>query len=260
MPDPSVSTGLQPPATPVDASPHAATVRAAHLAGSREIFMLPVTPRALRDQQQIQACVSCASAAAMEIRDRAAPALSAMSHYHLAREKGLGNLEGRLTLQEGLMTLQRAGICSQHLHAAPMTDAGVNMPLTPDARADARNNRLLRQGPFPPFESIGSGSRVMGIRHHVKRLRPVLLGFRLPLTYPDGSFLGDRHQWDNPAIDLSSDGHCVVVIGFDDFRQALRVQDSRGRHPRFQEGCWWMGYPVADSPAILVAASVMVRS
>jgi hypothetical protein len=259
MPDPSVSTGLQPPATPVDASPHAATVRAAHLTGSREMFMLPVTPRALRDQRGLEACVSCASAAAMEVRDRGAPVLSAMSHYHLARvETHLGNAQGRLTLEEGLATLQNAGICSQHLHDAPMTDAGLTVPLTPDARADARRNRLLRQGLFPPFEPIGSGSRVIGIRHHVKRQRPVLLGFRPPRAYPDRFLFGD-HQWDDPSVELLPDGHCVVVIGFDDVRQALRVQDSRGNHPKFQEGCWWMGYAVADSPAILVAASVMVR-
>jgi hypothetical protein len=259
MADSDVSSGLVPPATPVQASPHAATVRAAHLAGSGEIVMLTAKARTVRDQERLEACVSCASAAAMEIRDPQAPELSAMSHYHIARvERHAADGAGRITVMDGLSVLEGAGICSQSLHNAPMTDDGLARALSSDARANALTNRLLRQGLFPGYEPIAGASRVIGIRQQLKQQRPVLLGFNLPRTYPD-TFLAPGHQWDDPTVDLSSDGHCVVVIGFDDVRSALRIHDSRGSHQKFDGGCWWMGYAVADSAAILVAIGVKVR-
>jgi hypothetical protein len=154
--------------------------------------------------------------------------------------------------------LEGLGICSQATHDAPMTPEGFQQPLSPTAKAEALKNRLARRGPFPGYEQIGSGSRVIGIRRHLKARRPVLLGFRLPRTYPE-RFLGDDRCWDNPSVELSADGHCVVVIGFNDVRQALRILDSRGRRADFEEGCWWMGYAVADSEAILIAAGLMVN-
>jgi hypothetical protein len=218
--------------------------------------MLPVSARNVRDQLSLESCVSCAAAAAMEARDARAPVLSAMSHYRLARvERRFGSREGRLTLTEGIATLESSGISSERLHDAPMTATGFEQPLSADATAEALRHRLTRRGLFPAYELIGAASRVIAIRRHLKAGRPVLMGFTLPREYPH-AFLEPGHIWDNPRIDFAPDGHCVVVIGFDDVKQALRIQDSRGMHARFDKGCWWMGYAVADSNAIVAAAGL----
>ena len=257
--DKPASGGLVPPATPVSASEYAALLRSAQLDGQATRHMLPVKAREVRDQGAMEACVSCASAAAMEIRDRQAPTLSAMGHYRTARvDRRLGNSVGRLTVFDGITTLEGAGICSHVLHSAPMTDEGLATPLTAAARTDGRRHLLTRRAFFPGWDTITGGSRAMGIRGHLKDDFPVLMGFRLPRDYPQ-DFLGPDGVWDDPSIPLTPDGHCVVVIGFNDFKQALCIQDSRGDHEKFEEGCWWMGYAVADSAAIVVAVSLMSR-
>jgi hypothetical protein len=254
---PTITAGLNPPATPVSVSPHAAIVRAAHVAGSLERVTLPIVPRGIRDQSGLEACVSCALAAAMEAKNAGWPLLSPMYHYRAARvDRRGGDAAGRLTMAEGLTTLEGSGVSTQRLHKASFDEAGLALVPSLAARADAAARRLRRQGLFSAWESIGSASRVVSIRHHLKRGRPVLLGLLLPNSYP-AAFLASGHQWDNPSVPLSSDGHCVLTVGYDDVKLALRIQDSRGDYRGFDQGCWWMGYAVADSPAIVSAVSLL---
>jgi C1A family cysteine protease len=68
------------------------------------------------------------------------------------------------------------------------------------------------------------------------------------MGYPK-TFLSSRFEWLEPGVPASDSGHVVLVVGYSDLRQALRIFDSRGSQV-FDGGQWWMGYRVADSDVV----------
>jgi hypothetical protein len=245
---PQIDPGFVPPSTPLPASEHAALVRAAYFAGSTERHQLPSLP-AVFDQNNLQCCVSCAVSAALEIRNPAWPALSPLFHYYVARFDLAGaSASGQMGLFDGLQAASTFGICTSAQHSPSFSHSGAALKPSAAAYADGRGRRIPRKGLLPGFSPIGTASRVVTIREQLRRNRPVLLGFSLPAGYkstiPDAS-----HCWDDPSVPLSGTGHCVLAVGFDDVRQALRIQDSQGTGT-FDAGRWWMGYAVADSSIV----------
>jgi C1A family cysteine protease len=92
---------------------------------------------------------------------------------------------------------------------------------------------------------------VAWIRDQLRQNCPVVIGLHAPepTYYPD-KFPDKKNEWQDPENPKpSSNGHCIVALGYDDTRLALKIQDSHGSR-RFDLGCWWMGYRVADSQVV----------
>jgi hypothetical protein len=193
----------------------------------------------------------------MEILNPNWPSLAPLFHYYVTRyEDGGANSEGFLYLDNSLTTLTTKGICKQDLHPQPYTSAGAAAKPSPDAYSDAANRALGRRGHHFRYVPASGPSNVAWMREQLGQDRPVVIGIQLPVTYPS-SFLNAKFEWldpDNSARSIS--GHCVLGIGYSDARQAIHIQDCHGSG-RFDQGCWWMGYRVADSSMVQGAYSLI---
>jgi hypothetical protein len=228
-------------------SPAAAAVRVAEIAANPSSFELPVKPRAVVNQGTLPCCVSTALSGAMEILDPSGPQLSPLFHYFVTRFDNDGaDAAGFLFLESGLATLRRDGICSHKLHHPPFTLDGASTKPTAEAYAEAKTRALRRRRYSPADEQ----SKVVWIRDQLSKEKcPVVIGFQMPAGYPD-SFLDSKLEWRNPNNPPRTlKGHCVLVTGYDDMRQAFHIQDSQGEE-KFDKGCWWMGYLVVDSTVV----------
>jgi hypothetical protein len=235
-----------PPLITVSISPAAGSVRAAAVLANPSTYELPSKSRSIANQSNVPCCVSCALGAAVEILNTSYPNLSPLFHYHVTRyEKGNAGSDGSLFLGDALATLAQQGICSRQLYDPPFTQIGAERAPSQDAYTDGQARALRRRGLRPRYIPGGGPSTVAWIREQLSLDRPIAMGITLPLGYPD-SFLDGRFEWRNPDVPSSSSGHCVLVVGYSDARQALHIQDSRGAQ-RFEQGRWWMGYRVADS-------------
>ena len=193
----------------------------------------------------------------MEILNPTWPPLAALFHYYVARFDNRGaDPHGSLHLDTAILTLTNQGICQEAMHSRLFTDVGANTKPSHAAYADGITRRLLRHRLRFGFSPLQGTSRLVLIREELGKERPVVLGFSLPMGYP-GSFLDARRQWLDPTTPAPSpSNHCVLVRGYDDARQALLVQDSRGDIPEFDQGCWWMGYRVVDDNVTKAAYSL----
>ena len=225
-------------------SPAAAISRATAIAARPGAGSLDAMPRRIVDQQDVECCVSCALAGAMEVRQPKAPVLGRMFHYHVTRfVNGGADGSGRLFLDRGIGTLTAQGICREVDHASVFDAAGAALRPKQAAFDDALTRRLLRQGLRFPYEEVGGTSRAAEVRRHIRENHPVVLTFTLPMGYP-GAFLNDEHEWlDERTPPASASRHCVLVAGFDDLRGggtgAVRIVDSQGPAV-FDGGMWWM--------------------
>lgn len=240
--------GFAPPAVAAPVSPAAGVSRARALEAAPGIHILERGPRRIVNQGEVECCVSCALGGAMEILRPDWPALAPIFHYHLTRQNGGADGQGRLFLSSAFETLKRQGICTEAVHSHPFTPAGAAVPPTAAALEDGLGRRLLLNGLFFPFQRIGGTSLVAGIREHLKKQHPVVIGFTLPEKYPD-SLEKDKEWLDTRRLAPSASHHCVLVIGFNDLKGAVRVADSQGR-ARFEQGEWWLGYRIVDSDLV----------
>jgi hypothetical protein len=236
-------------------SPAASISRAAAVAAHPGAVALRAMPRRIVDQRDIECCVSCALAGAMEVCQPASPALGRMFHYHVTRFVNLGADEfGRLFLDRGIGTLTAQGICREADHQSLFDAAGAAARPNQAAFDDALTRRILRRQDLRfPYEEVVGTSRAAEIRRHIRDNHPVVLTFTLPMGYPR-AFLNDEHEWlDERTPPPSSSRHCVLVVGFDDLRGraagAVRIVDSQGTG-MFDGGMWWMGYRILDSARV----------
>ncbi len=245
--------GFVPPAVIAAPSGAAPLSRAMAIAAGPKSHMLPVFPRRLVDQRNVLCCVSCALGGAMEVVNPHWPALAPLFHYHVTRFiNGKAGADGGLTILDGLETLTNQGICRAGDHAHPFTDAGSRIAPTAAASKDARTRQITRDGLLFRMERIGRTARSATLRNHLGRDRAVVIGFRLPFGYP-ASISGNGNIWRDPDTPPpSASNHCVLLVGFNDLHQAVRVADSQGEQA-FENGCWWMGYRVLDSDRVLDA-------
>jgi hypothetical protein len=193
----------------------------------------------------------------MEILNPGWPALSPLFHYHVTRyDKGGANEDGFLFLDQGLISLSSSGICTKALHPHPYTMEGASTKPSKDAYDDALTRALGRRGVKFRYLPMSGPSNVSWIREQLNQNRPVVVGMQLPMGYPS-SFLDTQFQWHDPDDQQRSrSGHCVLVVGYNDARQAVHIQDCRGSND-FDQGFWWMGYRVLDSSFVLDAYSII---
>ena len=261
-----------PPISP-NVSAGAALIRRAAIEATTGSHELAIQPRGVVDQQALPCCVSCALSSAMETMDPAWPALSPLFHYYVTRyDNGGADSEGLVYLDDGLGTLTNEGISRRDLHSPPFTDAGGATKPSAEAFADALTRALGRRGIRLRYTELGGPSKVAAMREELAQDHPVVIGFRLPIRYPQSflnsrfgwldsesrpqSFLNSRFEWLNPeSSPLSSAGHCVLVVGYNDARTCFHIQDSRGSSA-FDNGLWWMGYRVVDSSVVQEAYSL----
>src|SRR5690242_1708937 len=98
--------GFELRATPATASPAAPLARAAAVGASLSDFNLSVTPRSFVDQGDVDCCVSCALAYAMEVVHPDWPALAPLFHNYVSRFiNGSAGVTGGLALSDALTTL-----------------------------------------------------------------------------------------------------------------------------------------------------------
>jgi hypothetical protein len=236
-------------------SPAAALSRAAAIAADPGAASLGDMPRRIVDQRDVECCVSCAIAGALEVSHPAFPELGRMFHYHVTRFMNNGaDHQGRLFLDRGIGTLTAQGICREELHRSVFDASGAATSPTQAAFDDALT-RQLRRPPFGrfPYEEVLGTSRAAAIREHIRAEHPVVLTFTMPMGYPR-AFVNARHEWLDERTPPPSDAlHCVLVVGFDDLRGggagAVRIVDSQGAGV-FDGGLWWMGYRILDSAQV----------
>ena len=241
----SISPGYALPGITASSSPAAALARVAALSEPASSHELGPS-RVIIDQNDLPCCVSSALAAALEILNADWPRLAPLFHYYVTSvELGGADPDGFLYLNQSLKTLDKKGVCKHDLHHPPFDDAGSRTKPSPAAYLDAKTRALDTRGVFKRFRPTTGLSRSVWIKEQLRRGRPVIIGFQLPAAYPR-TFLNPIFQWLDPNVTLSRFGHCVLVRGYDDTQQALRIQDSRGRDA-FEQGCWWMGIRVVDN-------------
>lgn len=231
-------------------------MRSAAISSNPGAHSLP-TPRQVLNQNDVPCCVSCALGTAMEIIHPNSPPLAPLFHYYLTRfERRGATPQGFLFLSDALSVLEGQGICRLTLHPHPFSLTEVERRPSAAALADGRLQSLAARPLLflPRRRSLLVGSRAVSIREELRRGHPVILAFRLPVGYRD--FIHLRKEWSDPQVVAESGlGHCVVVIGYDDARFALRIQDSQGTGFA-NGGRWWMDYKVVDSSFVQEAWSL----
>ena len=232
-------------------------IRQAAIGATLGIHELRSRPRSVIDQELLPCCVSSALSSAMETIDPKTPTLSPLFHYYVTRyDNGGADSDGFLYLDDGLSALTNEGISRRDLHSPPFTTGGAATRPSAEAYADALTRALGRRGMRLRYSPLGGPSKVAAIREELRQDHPVVLGIQLPMGYPN-SFLNSRFEWidpDNPP--LSSAGHCVLSLGYNDGRTCIHIQDSHG-DAAFDQGFWWMGYRVVDSSVVQDAYSLI---
>jgi len=241
----SINFGYALPAIAAKPSHAAAFERIASISNSLSSRELRKS-KVIVDQNDLPSCVSCALSAAMEVLNFDWPQLAPLFHYYVTRhERGGADSQGFLFLPDSLNTLNKVGICTQKLHPQPFDEAGSRTKPSSEAYADALQRAFGRSGETRRFRASQGLSRANWIREQLRQEHPVIIGFQQPVGYYR-SFLNSRFEWLTPDVPLNPFGHCVFVCGYDDLRQALRIQDCHGDN-YFDSGYWWMGYRIADS-------------
>jgi hypothetical protein len=250
MPSGPVNQGVASPPIIRSVSPAAGLVLAGAIAATPGSYELPFRSRSIVDQQELPCCVSCALGAAVEVLNATWPPLSPLFHYYVARYvDGGANPAGFLFVEDALNTLVVKGICTHDLDSVLFTDAWAATQPTAAAYTDAQARSLSQTSVRPWYQQALGVSNAAWIRDQLNQNHPVIVSFQLPMTYPD-TFLDQNFEWTDPNKFAASDsGHCVLVTGYNDARRTIHIQDSHGTG-KFDQGRWWMGYGIVDSPQI----------
>jgi hypothetical protein len=209
-------------------------------------------PFPVRDQGAVPCCVSIAVATCMEVLDAQtgqAVELSPLYHYWFARTnpESLSLLDPRSAFQTAVAT----GICTRVLHDPRFDEAGAAARPSDEAIEDARQHRLIDydRRTLRRRYSLITGDAVDAGRRAVARGYPVLIAMWATSSYH--SLEHSRRHGSVPA-EPSSEGHAVVILGYNDDLEAFLIKDSRG--PAWgHDGYWEMPYAVTRSRLIYEA-------
>jgi hypothetical protein len=150
----------------------------------------------------------------METLDSGGPPLASMFHYHVTRFDNQGSdASGFLFLEDGLSTITNNGVCDMALHNPPVTEQGAQVMPSSAAYTDGASRALGRRNLRLRYAAADGLSRVAWAREQLRQNKPVVIGFHLPSTCPDG-FLDSSFSWLDPnAFTASGTGYCVLAFG-----------------------------------------------
>lgn len=136
-----------------------------------------------------------------------------------------------------------------------MRDRGVStwadFPYDPGIDTRMPGERLLRDAArwrIASFETVAP--RVLNIKQQLASRRPVVIGAEISREFKDGK-LGQDVVWRQSS--LAIEPHAMLLVGYDDQRQAFRLMNSWGRDWG-DSGFAWLAYDLV--PKVIVEAYV----
>lgn len=200
--------------------------------------------RAIRNQGDVNCCVSCAIGACLESAQENMPELAPLFHFHFAG--GPGAIRTGVQISSARSTLLSFGICSIEKHRLTIDPGNVAQEPTEEARIDGRSRR-----PMDPargallWENVPvSGADGQWKRRLKKGAPMVAVVCPNPSYRTDAATGGHLLDIDGPYESIR---HAIAVIGFSDGESAFLIQDSRGTEFGLK-GQWWLPYELARTP------------
>jgi hypothetical protein len=218
------------------------------LASVAEPESIGLPARAIRDQGDLNCCLSCAIAAAIEGGDPASPALAPLYHFHFARDAFAS--DAGITLAEARGALFSRGVCALSLHSLAIARANAGIRPSAAAIEDGLRRRpmdagtgTLRWAPVPIAGPSPLKRRLLAGAPVVLAIQPNDDYFALTAAAPILAGNGPPY---------SVTGHAAAVVGYRNTDAVFVVQDSRG--PSFGlGGQWFLPYDLLDSPFVVSA-------
>jgi hypothetical protein len=192
----------------------------------------------------------------MEAANRGWPELAPLFHYYMTRYETQNGADanGFLDMQKAKSALEDHGICRETNHRREFVATDAARAPNGVARVDARRQRPRGLNWERP---ISGPQWVTSITDELRRDNPVVIRFRMPFGYPRSDFLNALGEWKDPAVPgLSTTQHVALCVENNPTKTALRIWDSQGDKPQFNNGTWWMSYRVANGGAILSAFGI----
>jgi C1A family cysteine protease len=235
---------------------------------------LTLTTPPVRDQGQIGSCTAFCGTEAREIMynyninlDNGTP-LPVLSPACLYYEERVDILHERITADNGAYmidigeALQKYGICTEALYPYPSGDrtAAYKTPPSAAAVANALNYKISSAAVL-----INTGD-VAAVKTCLLNHIPVMMGFNVydnTSTYQYFENLNTNSYTYNPLTSTGAlvsgvrllGGHATPIIGYDDNRQAFKVQNSWGSAWGLN-GFYYMPYSVFSSTKIVPQGGV----
>ena len=231
--------------------------------------VLTLSTPAIRDQGQIGSCTAFCGTEAYEIlwyyKNGAFPPI--LSPAFLYYEERVNILGDPISSDDGAnmvnidQVLSTYGICTEALMPYPSSDVSTayNTPPTSAAIANALNYKIST------YTLINTGDTA-AVKNCIRNNIPVMMGFNVydnTSTYAYFEGLNTTSYTYNPLTSSGSlvrglsllGGHAVPIIGYDDTKQAFKLQNSWGSSWGLN-GFFYLPYSVFKSTKIIPQGSV----
>lgn len=232
---------------PSTAAPHLAVA----LAGLYPSEVRLPGARAIRNQQNVNCCVSCTLAVCVEVLHPEYEELSPLFHYFETGFRLRGHAPGigdGIDIIDGLRALGSAGICLRSLHDPPYDAVGVSSVPSSSAEADGQQRAM----PYLPNRYVDGYTSIDLTLDPVGECKKVLAQ-GCPILA--GIYLTDNYNTGAPKLDRpgprTGARHVVPILGYRDSEHSFIVQDSHGGDWALG-GQWWLPYTCFFSPSALV--------
>jgi hypothetical protein len=204
--------------------------------------------REIREQGDVNCCVSCALAAALEGANPASPALAPLYHFFFAG--GRQALESGLTIAQAQGALLRRGMCARALHPFAIAPANVGDEPTDEAVRDGMGRR-----PIDP-ESGTLLWKPLSLAGPLALKRLLAAGIPAVMLFqPNNDYFAlkpGRPVLASNGPPYSATSHAAAVIGYSNADAVFVVQDSRGLSFGV-DGQWFLPYDLLASPFVVSA-------
>ncbi len=207
----------------------------------------------------VPCCVSCAITTAMEIIDAKKGSVTEMSelfHYYLSRinKYRLSAIDFR----QGFQTAVDHGVAPREYHpypkfrVSPMKRKDALEPPSQDAIEAAENYKIAFDNVIKVFRyhSIPSFDRTEFWKAIIQKQNPVIFAFYMTEAYSNITPENPYHGSIEGMTSRPSNGHAVVVIGYDEQIKSFLIKDSRGASFG-KEGSWWLSYSLVETNLVM---------
>lgn len=209
----------------------------------------------------VPCCVSISVTTCLEVMDKQPnTSLSFMYNYYWARTSP--NNLGKLDIRQGLDAAAEYGICAANLHHVPLNKDGAMVRPSQIAINDG-NKRKIAFNPVISsweYQHFNNTNRVNSWKNAIQSGMPIIMGFFITEAYENIPFAQNIHS---KPIGLSTDGHAVTVMGYDDMHEnnmpelgAFYIRDSRG-NGFADQGYWWLPYSLVDTHLVVDSWTVL---